>query len=187
MRTLKSNFKALAAGLALIAGTALAGDATESTYTPWVDGKGQLSLPQDFRLKLAHLSSWYVPEGGASGFHHVYTQPETIEAYRKTGKFPDGAILVKELRDSQKGDYTTGKGVSSPTGTIKQTFLMVKDSQGRFKGNKNWGDGWGWALFKPDNPTVNVSTDYKADCLGCHTPVKDTDWVFIDGYPTLKE
>lgn len=49
-----------------------------------------------------------------------------------------------------------------------------------------WGDGWGWALYKPDERGKNVATDYKTDCLGCHIPAKSNDWVYIEAYPTLK-
>jgi hypothetical protein len=31
----------------------------------------------------------------------------------------------------------------------------------------------------------NTSTDYKKDCLGCHVPAKDKDWVYVNEYPTL--
>lgn len=155
------------------------------SFSPYVDGKGNISLPDDFRKSMVHLGSWFVPEGGASGFHDVYTEEKTVEVFRQTGKFPDGAVLVKELRASNSGDYTTGKGVSYATDSLKQWFVMVKDSKGRFSQNPQWGDGWGWALFKPDNPAKNVSTDYKADCLGCHLPVRDKDLIYTEAYPTL--
>jgi hypothetical protein len=32
-----------------------------------------------------------------------------------------------------------------------------------------------------------TSTNYKSDCLGCHTPAKDTDWIYSQGYPTLQK
>ena len=150
-----------------------------------VDENGAISLPDDFRKNMAHLGSWFVPEGDASGFHDVYTEQSTIEAFRVTGKFPDGATLVKELRASTAGTYTTGKDVSYANATVKQIFVMVKDSQNRFVDNPIWGEGWGWALFKPDQPSVNVSTNYQTDCLGCHIPAKATDWVYIEAYPSL--
>lgn len=134
---------------------------------------------------MVHLGSWFVPEGGASGFHDVYTEKESVEVFRKTGKFPDGAVLVKELWASKSGSYTTGEGVNYATKDIKQWFVMVKDVKGRFANNPLWGDGWGWALYKPDNKAKNVATDYKVDCLGCHVPAKDKDWIYTEAYPTL--
>jgi len=155
-------------------------------FSPIVDEKGNISFPTDFRISMVHLGSWFVPEGGASGFHDVYTEKSSAEAYRKTGKFPDGATLVKELRASKAGTYTTGANVSYATADLKQWFVMVKDTKGRFADNPIWGDGWGWALYKPDAKTVNVATDYKKDCLGCHIPAKDKDWIYTEAYPTLK-
>ncbi|WP_428357452.1 cytochrome P460 family protein [Methyloprofundus sp.] len=152
------------------------------TFSANVDDKGNISLPKDFRAIMVHLGSWFVPEGDASGFHDVYTEQKTVEVYRKTGKFPDGATLIKELRASKAGDYTTGKDVHYATKDIKQWFVMVKDTENRFADNKSWGDGWGWALFKPGNMHKNVSSDYKTDCLGCHVPAREKDWIY---YPTL--
>jgi len=161
--------------------------AGEEGFSPYVDEKGNISFPQGFRTSMAHLGSWFVPDGGASGFHDVYTEKASIDAFRKTGKFPDGATLIKELRASEAGDYTTGKGVSHSTGMLKQWFVMIKDAKGRFSDNPLWGDGWGWALFKPDNTGKNAATNYKNDCLGCHIPAKNNDWIYIEAYPILKD
>ena len=159
----------------------------EETFSSNVDVGGGISLPEDFRVTMAHLGSWFVPSGGASGFHDVYTERETVSFFRKHGKFPDGATLVKELRVSTSGDYTTGPGVHHATSAVKQWFVMVKDSEGRFADNTVWGDGWGWALFKADSGNVNIASDYKTDCLACHVPAKNTDWVYTTAYPTLSQ
>ena len=159
--------------------------AQDNAFSPYVDARGSISLPADFRKNMVHLGTWFVPKGDASGFHDVYSEESTVEAYRRTGEFPDGATLVKELRPSQSGPYTTGDGVSYAVGEIKQWFVMIKDTRGRFTDNPLWGNGWGWALYKPDAPTKNVATDYKVDCIGCHVPAKITDWVYVEAYPTL--
>lgn len=156
-------------------------------YSPYVDQQGEISLPEDFRKRFAHLGSWFVPKGDASGFHDVYTQQDTIEHFRKTGDFPDGAVLVKELRAASSGHYTTGSDVSYANDQVKQWFVMVKDTKSRFAGNPLWGDGWGWALFKPDNPARNLTNNYKSDCLGCHVPAKADDWVYTEAYPVLSK
>lgn len=158
--------------------------AAEPKFSPHVDVKGNISLPSNFRTEMAHLGSWFVPTGDASGFHDVYTNPESASGYQTTGKFPDGTVIVKELRAHSTGSYTTGQGVSYANENLKQWFVMVKDSKGRFPQNAAWGDGWGWALFQPGK-TGNVSTDYKKDCLGCHVPAKDNDWIYVEAYPTL--
>lgn len=147
----------------------------DDQFSPYVDSKGNISLPKEFRMSMVHLGSWFVPEGDANGFHDVYTEKKSVEIFRKTGKFPDGATLVKELRASTSGNYTTGDGVSYATKNLKQWFVMVKDTKGRFSNNPIWGEGWGWALFKPDNMTKNVAKSYKKDCLGCHMSAKNKD------------
>ena len=163
-----------------------AASAADAPLTDVVSETGVISLPADFRARLHHLGSWFVPEGEASGFHDVYADPGAIQAYRKTGAFPDGTVLDKELRSAGSGTYTTGNDVRFATAELKQWFVMVKDSQGRFPDNASWGDGWGWALFKPDDPSVNVSADYQTDCLGCHLPARATDLVYVEAYPTLR-
>jgi len=166
------------------AGIAMADKANFSLY---VDKSGNITLPDDFRLSMIHLGSWFVPEGEASGFHDVYTEPETARAYRKTGKFPDGATLVKELRPSTTSNYTTGKNVSHATSDVKQWFVMIKDTKGRFADNPVWGDGWGWALIKTDSSSRSVTANYRTECLPCHMPAKNTDWIYVEGYPTLSK
>lgn len=170
---------------AFVAGSSLTSVMADESFSPYVDDAGDISFPQGFRTSMVHLGSWFVPEGDASGFHDVYTEKKSAEAFRMTGKFPDGATLVKELRASSAGTYTTGQNVSFATDGLKQWFVMIKDSEGRFTDNPLWGDGWGWALFKPDDREKNVATDYKTDCLGCHVPAKSNDWVYTEAYPTL--
>ena len=173
--------------LAVLASVALTSAEADEGFSPYVDNDGNIAFPDGFRSSMAHLGSWFVPEGGASGFHDVYTEKESVEAYRETGKFPDGATIVKELRASEAGAYTTGTNVSYATDGLKQWFVMIKDEKGRFEDNPIWGDGWGWALYKPDDRATNVATNYKTDCLGCHVPAKANDWVYTEAYPTLQE
>lgn len=154
-------------------------------YERFVSDDGRFRFSRGATRGLAHLGSWFVPAGEAAGFHHVYTQPAAIEAYRRTGVFPDGTALVKEITSHRRANYTTGADVASATAT-RQWFLMVKDMRQRFPGSATWGNGWGWALFESGEPSKNVATDYGADCLGCHLPARSTDWVYTAGYPLLE-
>jgi Cytochrome P460 len=154
----------------------------------YVDKDGSIRLPEDYRLNWIHLGSWNVEgkNGAAGEVHDVYTEPETVAAFRNTGKWPAGATIVKEIRAGEKGKMTTGS--VNWDGQIKQWFVMVKGTNDRtFPGNPNWGLGWGWGLYSIDDPKKNISTDYKLDCRGCHIPAKQTDWVYTHGYPTLFE
>lgn len=165
--------------------TACGGTGSAGSVDAVARSSNDLSLPDDFRSTMVHLGSWFVPDGDASGFHDVYADHAAVDHYRANGAWPDGALLVKELRASEPGDYTTGVGVHRATSQLKQWFVMVKDADGSESGPL-WGEGWGWALYKPDRPDVNVATNYQADCLGCHVPAKDTDYVYVQAYPTLR-
>ena len=63
--------------------------------------------------------------------------------------------------------------------------MMVKDTEGRFEDNPLWGDGWGWAMFNGDDLDTQVATEYKSDCLTCHIPVEDRDWVHTFAYSQI--
>lgn len=160
-------------------------DTHKEKFSPYVDEKGNISFPKSFRTTMVHLGSWFVPTGDASGFHGVYTEKESVEAFQETGEFRDGATLVKELRGSKSGAYTTGEGVSHSTEQLKQWFVMIKTTEQRFVDNSVWGDGWGWALFKPDDTRKNHATNYRTDCIACHIPAKENDWIYTEAYPLL--
>ncbi len=159
-----------------------------NAFSPYVDADGTISMPSDFR-EWAYLGTWSIAgddeEGGAADFHVVYTQPETVEAYRRTGQFPDGAVLVKELIEADSGDLTTGR--VSWAKRVTGWFIMIKDRHGRFEGNGLWWDGWGWSLFLADDPATTVTEDYKAECIPCHIPARNDDWVYLRGYPVLNK
>ena len=108
-----------------------------------------------------------------------------MDAYRETGVFPDGAVIVKELFATATGDMTTGR--VSHAHEVEGWFVMIKDAKGRFPGHGLWGSGWGWALFYADDPSTTITEDYEAECIACHIPAEGTDWIYVDGYPGLKE
>ena len=133
-----------------------------------------------------HLGTYAVatkPNQPLDEMHVVYARPEDVRAYRRDGKFPDGATLVKEVTRVGSEKLTTGQ--SHWATDIKLWFVMIKDAKGRFPGNDLWGDGWGWALFLAKEPARNVATDYETDCKTCHVPARKDDWVYVRGYPVL--
>jgi cytochrome c len=156
-------------------------------FSPYVTKEGAILRPSNYRETFQHLGTWAVakkPNETVSEMHNVYARPEDIRAYRRDGKFPDGAALVKEVTTAVGDNLTTG--YSSWSTDTKLWFVMIKDSKGRFPGNDLWGDGWGWALFMANEPSRNVATDYTTDCKTCHVPAKKDDWLYIRGYPALK-
>jgi len=152
-----------------------------------VDATGNLHVPDAYRTTYESLGSWAVAADqgqGAKELHVVYASPGTIAAYRNNGRFPEGAVLVKEVFQAATGKMTTG--TVSRAETLKGWFVMMKDSSGRYPGNALWGDGWGWSWFDAANPSKTTSTDYKKDCLACHVPARASDWIYAGGYPPLR-
>jgi len=173
------------AGL-LLANSTLAEELSDRTYRDLVGPGGEIRLPPDFRRQWTHLGSWLVddPKAPGHGFHDVYTQPEAVAAYLKTGVFPDGAVLVKEIRKIGAGQKTTGPARWATEPAV--WFVMVKDGRGRFPGHVHWGDGWGWALYEAGDQTRNVSKGYAESCKTCHEPAAGSDRVYVEGYPSLR-
>lgn len=158
------------------------------TFSTYVDEDGKIRLPDGYKQAWTHLGSWAVamkPGESVHEMHNVYTQPESIAAFNKTGEFPDGAVLVKEVRKTEADRLTTGHSAWSTD--MKIWFVMIKDREERFSDSEHWGDGWGWALFEAKDPTKNVSAGYDTSCLACHVPAEDNDWVYVHGYPELKK
>ena len=153
-----------------------------------VDANGNLRVPSDYRAAYQFLGSWAVAADhgqGSKEIHDVYASPETVAGYRKEGHFPDGVVLVKEVFETATGTMTTG--TVSRAQTLKGWFVLVRDSKNSHPGNKLWGDGWGWSWFDAANPSKTTSTDYKANCLPCHVPARASDWIYVQGYPALKQ
>lgn len=163
-----------------------------NTFSAYVDDKGNISRPEDFRENWTHLGSWYVTSDGMSGsatMHDVYATPESVKDFRENGQWPDGTVLVKAVSGLQDRQLTTGH--AQWTGDADVWFVMVRDREDRFPDNKAWGEGWGWALFEAKDPEKNLTTNWRGtgfnNCFGCHVPAKKTEWVYIDGYPTVRD
>jgi Cytochrome P460 len=157
-------------------------------FSPYVSKDGAIARPTNYRDTFQHIGTSAVatkPGQPVDELHNVYSRPEDVRAYRRDGKFPDGAVLVNEV--TRAGSETLTSGLSHRSAETKNWFIMVKDSKGRFPGNALWGDGWGWAMFKPNDPAKNVATDYSSDCRACHVPARKDGWVYVREYPALRK
>ena len=161
---------------------------SDPTTQTVVGANGNLRVPGDYRTAYQFLGSWAVAADqgqGSKEIHTVYASPGASAAYRKNRHFPDGAVLVKEVFETTTGPMTTG--TVSHAQNLKGWFVLVRDSKNSHPGNKLWGNGWGWSWFDAVNPSKTTSTDFKADCLPCHVPARATDWIYVQGYPALKQ
>lgn len=102
-----------------------------------------------------------------SGIHHVYVNNKGIEAIKKDGKrtFPDGTIIAIVFYEHvlDNGAYVEG--------AKRIEAFMVKD-------NKKYKDTEGWGYFAYDGKGNSLVKNMIKDCYGCHTQVKDKDFVF---------
>ena len=159
--------------------------AQESYFSIGVNEKGDILLPENYKLDYVFLGSWFLDlkDKDMKLIQNVYSRKDDVLAYRKTNQWPDGAILVKEQNLASDSDI--GVAIESYSEKIIGVFVMVKDRKNRFPENPIWGDGWGWSFFDKSDYSKTVTTDYKKDCISCHLPVKDTDYVFTKGYRAL--
>jgi len=176
-----------AIALTLVSGSVSGQSAGQDYAEDVVSSDGSIRVPENFRTDYVMLGAWSVAgdadTGGAIGLHVVYAPRTAVEEYRKTGTFPDGTVLVKELFNGKTESLTTGQATSAAD--VAGYFVMVKDDKGRFSGNPLWGDGWGWSFFAADNTRTTTTKDYRAECLACHEPARATDLLYIQGYPLL--
>lgn len=175
-----------AAEAVLLAG----GGYAEVAETPkLVEAEPVLRVPAvDYRRDWVQLGIYSVladnPADGAKKIHAVYTAPENVGAYLETGTFPDGAVLVKDVWHAKSAELTTG--TVSYEDTLEGRFVLVKDRSGKLGSGPRFGDGWGWTFFPRDETARTSTTDYKADCLDCHEPARQTDLVYVQGYRVLR-
>ena len=101
------------------------------------------------------------------GLHHLYANPKAVTGY-KTGRFPDGSIIVFDLVEAK----TEGNAITE--GPRKIAGVMVKNSA-RYPAT----GGWGFEGFKGNSKTDRaVASNAKTACFACHAAQKETDFVF---------
>ena len=150
------------------------------------------SIPEGFR-EWVFLGAPLTPNGlngGAAGFpefHHVYVEPSAFAEYRRTGAFPEGTTIVKELVLLKEPEYADGsRNEASGRGYFADRFagidMMVKDSV-RFSET----NGWGFFNFGHHEPPYAESATAapNEECAFCHTANATEDMVFTTFYPIL--
>jgi len=172
----------------VVLGAATAG--AQVTKSPPVDAEQVLRVPSvEYRKDWVQLGTFSVlaekPQDGAKELHAVYTERKNVEAYLNDGKFPDGAVFVKDLWNAKTEELPTG--TASFAGDLIGRFVMVKDAAGKLGSGARFGDGWGWAFFAGNETVKTVTGDYKVDCLTCHEPVRKQGLQFLQGYPLLRK
>jgi len=157
-----------------------------------INDANETSIPEGFR-EWVFIGAPLTPNGlngGEAGFpeyHHVYIEPGAYEIYKRTGEFPEGTTIVKELVLLHEGHHEDGsRDEPSGRGFFAKSFagidMMVKDSE-RFAET----NGWGFFNFgHHEPPYAEKAAALPNDaCAFCHTANATKDMVFTKFYPIL--
>ena len=169
----------------------LAYSATDSSWGPKYNEKGELILPTGYH-QWVYLGSPLTPHalnGGEAGFpeyHNVYIQPEAFAIYQETGDFPEGTILLKELQLTVAGTNDDGSraevsGRGYFPGARNGIDISVKDSR-KYADT----DDWGFFNFGHHAPPYAASAAAlpKDACAACHIANAE-DMVFRKFYRAI--
>ena len=150
--------------------------------------KGELIKPEGYR-EWVYVGAPVTPNDMNDGkapfpeFHSVYIDPTSFAHWKKTGKFREGTILVKELLSVVSKVAPSGNGYFMGEfigleATIKSSKLFPKEP-----GN--------WAYFSfttKDHKTLKqTATAFPTEaCAACHKASAADDMVFTQYYPVLR-
>lgn len=178
--------------IAVLVGTAnIANAQSIPSWGPKWTRSGELVLPSDYH-EWIFLGSPLTPHalnGGKAAFpeyHNVYVQPEAYQAYRDSGKWPEGTILLKELQLTRPAANADGSSMEvSGRGFFPAALngidISVKDSK-KFKDTNNWGF-FNFGHHAP--PYEKTATALPIDaCAGCHIANAD-NMVFSKFYKPI--
>lgn len=126
----------------------------------------EASLPKDWR-SFIHAKSMVIPDKSHDlyGFHHIYVNKKGLDTLKKGGKYPEGTIFIGAFYDV----------VTEKDGTIHQGKKLFYVYMKKDKSAADTG-GWEYAAFDADGKYLKK--DVKKECYGCHTAVKDSDYIF---------
>ncbi len=100
------------------------------------------------------------------GIHHLYANKQALEGY-KSGKFPNGAVVVFDLLEAPTADNAVTEGARKVVGVMHKDAARYKDT-----------GGWGFEGFKGDTRERVVGKNAATACFQCHTAQKAKDYVF---------
>lgn len=176
-----------------LSGAVSAGDKVRNIGAATYNAKGELIRPEGFR-EWVFIGAPLTPNGlngGQAGFpefHHVYVNPDAFAVYERTGEFPDGTVIAKELVLLKPGKHKDGSyDAPSGRGFFADRFngmdVMVKNSK-RYKKTNGWGF-FNFGHHKPPYAKAAAAAPVES-CAGCHEANAEKDMVFTQFYPILR-
>ncbi len=149
---------------------------------------GELQRPTGYR-EWVYVGTPVTPNdmnNGKAAFpehHNVYIDPTSWAHWKKTGKFRDGTILMKELVS-----VGTKKAVSG-NGYFQGEFIGLEATIKSTKHFPNEPGNWAYFSFStPDHKSLTPTAKAfpAASCNACHQASAGDDFVFTQYYPVLR-
>ncbi|WP_295635145.1 cytochrome P460 family protein [Novosphingobium sp.] len=174
-------------GLLVVGAVALAAAGAEtlarSTAPPGAvayTADGRAMLPANYRdwvFLTSGLDMTYAEPAAVVTSHmfdNVFVDPAALATFRRSGRWPEGTVLVKEAREGlTKGSINKAGQFQSEA--VADVELHVKDTR-RFGG---------WAFFKIVDGKPGAIIPKTASCYSCHDEHGAVDSTFVQFYPTL--
>ena len=180
MRPIPTALSALAVVTALFGAGSLAAQRDQAAAR--FDAEGRMLFPAEYREWIflsAGRGMSYAPvaaEQPAPPFDNVFVNPAAYHAFLERGTWPDGTVLVLEIRGGTSHGSIL-QGGAFQTGEPLGIEVHVKDTP-RFGGD-------GWAFFGFDGAQPADIVPRQANCYACHEANTAVDRTFVQFYPTL--
>lgn len=152
------------------------------------DKENNLMRPKDYRewvfagssLGLNYRESLSGPDHSMEDFYHVtYIHPEAYKEFSKTGKFPEGTVMVLEILSQEK------KKEPGLQGSYGKDYVALEAS---VKDSKRFKDGWAYFAFNDDEGKLldKAKAFASQSCFACHDKKAETDHVFTQFYSVIR-
>ena len=156
-----------------------------TTHSPKFTQDNQLVRPEGYREWVYLSSGLGMSYGDATydempNFTNVFINPEAYREFVATGKFPDGTVMVLEIRRSES------KGSINKGGQYQNRLVGIEAS---VKDGKRFPEKWAYFSFIGDGrePLPQAKPFPKEACWSCHNQHAAVDNVFTQFYPALRE
>jgi hypothetical protein len=129
-----------------------------------------VQYPDNFR-RWVHVGTGVLLPGvnpqlkSEEGMHHIFANEEATGGY-SSGDFPDGSIIVYELREAQQKNGVIFEG------DRKRVDVMIKDSRLKSTG------GWRFERFWGNDQAQNAVQASGTSCFQCHSKANAHGSVF---------
>lgn len=180
------NKKTILFGCSILALSTISSFANAEKYFNFKNG--ELERPTGYR-EWVYVGTPLTPNDMNDGkaafpeFHSVYIDPRSWDHWKKTGTFPEGTIMIKEMASVGSKSATSGNGYfmgefAGLEASIKSKKLFPKEP-----GN------WAYFSFSTANHRTlkkSEKPEATASCAACHTASAADDMVFTQYYPALR-